>query len=222
MTLTRAAHCALLARLSLGAWLSLAAVACADGGRAAPTPTPTRPPRPTPTEPVGLLPSPTAEMTATPEPTPTIPAPVEANAQNLVQAFIDAPYRVVAVARSPFAPYSLIVANERAPADCGSPDDPQRCTADDTCGSLYTAPTCFFFVEPSFDVAADPATRYVARWPDAPTLSGLVTDSLRFVDARTVEFRAAGGDGAYSVQEVWWLDIVPGALALQSRVETTG
>ena len=24
------------------------------------------------------------------------------------------------------------------PADCGSPDDPQRCAADDTCGSLYT------------------------------------------------------------------------------------
>ncbi|MBP8948778.1 MAG: hypothetical protein KBG73_08040 [Candidatus Promineofilum sp.] len=215
MTLTRAARCALLA------WLSLAAVACADG-RAVPTPTPTRPPRPTPTEPVGLLPSPTAEMTATPDPTPTIPAPVEANAQNLVQSFIEAPYRVVAVAKSPFAPYSLIVANERAPADCGSPDEPQRCTADDTCGSLYTAPVCFFFVEPSFDAAADPATRYVARWPDAPTLSGLVTDSLRFVDARTVEFRAAGGDGAYAVQEVWWLDIVTGALALQSRVENTG
>ena len=70
--------------------------------------------------------------------------------------------------------------------------------------------------------AADPATRYVARWPDAPTLSGLVTDSLRFVNARTVEFRAAGGDGAASVQEVWWLDIVTGALALQSRVENTG
>ena len=86
----------------------------------------------------------------------------------------------------------------------------------------YTAPVCFFFVEPSFDAAADPATRYVARWPDAPALSGLVTDSLRFVDARTVEFRAAGGDGGYTVQEVWWLDIVTGALALQSRVENTG
>ena len=209
MTLTRAARCALLA------WLALAA--CSDRGAAPPTPTPTRAPRPTPTQPVGLLPSPTPE--ATPLPTPTVPPPAEANAQHLVQSFLDAPYRVVAVAKSPFAPYSLIVANERAPAECGSPERPQRCTDDETCGSLYSAPTCFFFVEPSFDAAADAATRYVARWPEVPALSALVTDSLRFIDGRTVEFRAAGGDADHSVQEVWWLDLVTGALALQSRVE---
>ncbi len=210
MILMRAARCALLAGLALAA--------CSDGGAPPATPTPTRAPRPTPTEPVGLLPSPTPEATP-PPPTPTVPPPAEANAQQLVQSFLDAPYRVVAVAKSPFAPYSLIIANERAPADCGSREQPQRCTNDETCGSLYTAPTCFFFLEPSFDVAADPATRYVARWPDAPTLAGLVPDSLRFIDARTVEFRAAGGDGDYSVEEVWWLDLVTGALALQSRVE---
>jgi len=216
MKFTRAAQCVLL----IG--LSLAGAACLSPGNARPTPAATRPPPPTPTEPVGLLPSPTAEAPLpTPEPTPTIPPPVEANAQQLVQAFIDAPYRVVAVAQNPFAPYSLIVANARARADCGSPTQPQRCTADDTCGSFYTAPTCFFFVEPSFDVAADPATRYVTRWPDAPDLAAFVPDSLRFIDARTVEFRAAGGDGGYGVEEVWWLDVVTGAVAMQSRVENT-
>lgn len=216
MRFTRAAQCALLVGLLL------AGVACSPPGGAPPTPTATRPPPPTPTEPVGLLPSPTAEaLLPTPEPTPTIPPPVEANAQELVQAFIDAPYRVVAVAKNPFAPYSLIVANARARADCGSPTQPQRCTADDTCGSFYTAPTCFFFVEPSFDLAADPATRYVTRWPDAPDLAAFVPDSLRFIDARTVEFRAAGGDGGYAVEEVWWLDVVTGAVAMQSRVENT-
>ena len=215
MTRTRLIWGALLA------WLTLAAAACASGvdtPTATPLPAPT--PRPTATEPVGLIPSPTSEATL--EPTPTIPPPVEADAQNLVQAFIDAPYRVVAVARSPHAPITLIIANERSRAECGSPEQPQRCAADDTCGSLYTAPICFFFVEPAFDAAADPATRLVARWPDAPTLSALVTGSIRFIDARTVEFQAAGGDGAYSVQEVWWLDLVTGALALQSRVENTG
>ena len=129
--------------------------------------------------------------------------------------------RVVAVAKSPLAPYTLIVATERSAPECGSAAEPQRCTADETCGSLYTAHTCFFFLEPSFDAAADPVTRYVARWPEAPTLAGLVTDSFRFVDERTVEFRAAGGDGGYSVEEVWWLDLVTGAFALQSRVENT-
>lgn len=75
------------------------------------------------------------------------------------------------------------------------------------------------FVEPSYDAAADPATRYVGRWPEEPTVSALVNDSFRFIDLRTVEFKAAGGDGAYSVEEVWWLDLVTGALAMQSRVE---
>jgi hypothetical protein len=149
-------------------------------------------------------------------------SPVEGSALALIQSFVDAPYRVVAVAKNAFAPYTLIVATERAPADCGSAEQPQRCTSDETCGSLYTSPTCFFFVEPAFDATADPITRYVARWPDEPTVAALATDSFRFIDERTVEFRAAGGDGAYSVAEVWWLDLVTGALAMQSRVEQGG
>jgi hypothetical protein len=148
--------------------------------------------------------------------------PVEGNALELIRSFVESPYRVVAVARNPYAPYALIVATERSPAECGAPEQPQRCTADETCGSLYTSPTCFFFLEPVFDATADPVTRYVARWPDEPTLTGLVVDSLRFIDARTVEFRAEGGDGAFSANEVWWLDLVTGALALQSRVENGG
>lgn len=166
--------------------------------------------------------TPTAEPPPTetpPPPTPTAVSPVQNSALQLIQAFVDAPFRVVAVARSPHAPYSLIVATERAAADCGSLEHPQRCTADETCGSFYTSPTCYFFIEPAFDAAADPATRYVGRWPDEPALAGLVLDSLRFIDARTVEFRAAGGDGGGGVEELWWLDLVTGALALQSRVE---
>lgn len=168
----------------------------------------------TATQPATLTP------TDTPAPTATPVTPVEGSALELIRAFVDAPYRVVAVARNPFAPYTLITATERAAVECGSPEAPQRCTSDETCGSLYTSPTCFFFVEPSFDTAADPATRYVARWPDEPSLAGLAVDSFRFIDARTVEFRAEGGDGAYSVQEVWWLDLVTGAVALQNRVES--
>jgi hypothetical protein len=194
-------------------------VACGDAP-ADPTATP---------RPVVVVPpsaAPTATQTPTPIPTTTPPptpvTPVEGGALELISAFVDAPYRVVAVARNPFAPYTLITATERAAAECGSPEAPQRCTSDETCGSLYTSPTCFFFVEPAFDATADPATRYVARWPEEATISALVTDSFRFVDGRTVEFRAEGGDGAYAVQEVWWLDLVTGALALQNRVEQGG
>lgn len=193
----------------------------------APVPAPTRPSLPpeviAPTPRATATPPPTAAPTI-PPPTPTATAvtPVQGNALYLIQAFVDAPYRVVAVAKSPLAPYSLIVATERSTAECGSPEDPQRCTNDETCGSLYTSPTCYFFVEPAFHAEADPATRYIARWPEEPTVSAIVLDSFRFIDPRTVEFQAAGGDGAYSVQEVWWLDVVTGALAMQSRVEQDG
>lgn len=189
-----------------------------------------RSPSPTPVAPSATNVPPPVQVTATPDlgptpttipatPTPTAVTPVQGNALNLIQAFIDAPFRVVAVAKSPLAPYTLIVATERSTAECGSPEAPARCTSDDVCGSIYSSPTCYFFVEPSFDIAADPATRYVARWPEEPNVSALVNDSFRFIDPRTVEFRAAGGDGAYSVEEVWWLDLVTGALAMQSRVE---
>lgn len=200
--------------------LGIMGLAAGCGGDAA-TPAP-RPPA-TPLPPATLTRPPTVTPTeAPPTPTATPVTPAEGDALTLIRAFADAPYRVVAVARSPHAPYTLITATERSLIECGSPEAPQRCTNDETCGSLYTSPTCFFFVEPAFHVDADPATRYVARWPDEPTVSALVTDSFRFIDARTVEFRAEGGDGGYSVREVWWLDLVTGALALQNRIEQGG
>lgn len=194
------------------------ATGCGDAATPTPRPPATRPPPAATT----ARPTTVAPTEARPTPTTTPIPPTEGDALTLIQAFVDAPYRVVAVARNPHAPYTLIAAAERAAAECGSRDDPQRCTNDETCGSFYTSPTCYFFVEPGFDAAADPATRYVARWPDEPALAALVTDSFRFVDARTVEFRAEGGDRGYSVREVWWLDLVTGALALQNRIEQGG
>lgn len=208
--------------LALGV-IGLGLIGCGRTPDAAPTRALPPPQSITPTLPATATATATAQPTETPpDPTGTAVTPVEGNALNLIQSFLDAPFRVVAVAKSSHAPYSLIITTERAAAECGSPESPQRCTADDTCGSLYTSPTCYFFVEPSFDATADPQTRYVARWPDEPTLAGLTPDSIQFIDARTVEFQAAGGDGAYSVQEVWWLDLVTGALAMQSRVEQVG
>ncbi len=196
------------------------------GCAAAPTPAPTFPPQvetpQPPTQPtVTVAPSPVSTDTPSP-PTPTAATPLETNAEHLIQSFIEVPFRAVAVAKSPHAPYTLIVVTERAAAECGSPDDPQRCINDETCGSLFTSPTCYFFVEPSFHADADADTRYVSRWPDDPTLAGLEAGSIHFIDERTVEFQASGGDGGYSIQETWRLDLVTGALALQSRVEQGG
>lgn len=212
-------------RLAVPAVIGMALGGCSLLSSSPATPAPSRqatsiPATPAPPTSLPLTAAP-PDDTPTPAPSPSPISPVQSSALALIQAFTDAPYRVVAVARNPHAPYTLIIATERSGPGCGSPEAPQRCTNDETCGSLYTSPTCFFFVEPSFDASADPLTRFVSRWPDEPTLSALATDSIRFINDRTVEFQAAGGDGAYSVQEVWWLDLVTGAAAMQSRVENT-
>ncbi len=131
-------------RFPLGAFMVMgvfgfALAGCADSP--VPTPVPTsRPPEiATPTQRPTETRSPTAAPTEPPATVTATPVtPVEGSALELIRAFIDAPYRVVAVAKNPFAPYSLIVATERSAADCGSPEMPQRCTSDETCGSLYT------------------------------------------------------------------------------------
>lgn len=198
--------------------LLLLSVAC-SGEDEPPTPRPspqiaTRPP--TTVEPIAAPVTPTTPPT--PEPTPTVPPPSEVGALGLVQSFVESPYRVIAIARNPHTPNSLVVANRRARTTCGTAERPRRCTDDDSCGSLTTAPTCFFFVEPHFD-APDPLPRFVARWPEEPALAALVPDSIRFINARTVEFRAEGSDDDLTVAEVWWLDLVTGAVALQGQIE---
>jgi hypothetical protein len=172
--------------------------------------------------------SPTAPPLPAPEATPSTTPPTQERTQeppddapDVVAAYASSPYRVVAVAKNPFAPYTVIVAAERASLACGSPEQPQRCWADESCGSLYTSHACYFFVEPSFDAAAEPETRFVGRWPDFPQVNGLAVDSLRFVDAETLEFDAPGGDGCYAVEEVWRLNLTSGDLTRVSQVEQT-
>jgi hypothetical protein len=154
------------------------------------------------------------EPPALPTVSPTLSAsgPISAG---LIQEYVDASYRVIAVARNPFAPYTLVVATERSRGLCGSPEEPVRCRIDDTCGATDTSPICYFFIEPSFPGAADPSTRFVARWPDSPAASALDAASLRFIDGRTVEFVARGLDAGSQIEQLWWLDLVTGAVAQQ-------
>lgn len=153
---------------------------------------------------------------------PTIPATLMASgpiAAGLIREYVDASYRVIAVARNPFAPYTLIVATERSRGVCGRPEEPVRCRIDDTCGATNTSPTCYFFIEPSYPGAADPSTRFVARWPDEPAANALDTDSLRFIDGRTVEFVARAVEVGQQTEEIWWLDLVTGAVAEQGQID---
>jgi len=136
---------------------------------------------------------------------------------DIVSNFIQSSYRVVAVLQNPFAPYSLIIATERSEAQCGSKDDPSRCTDDSSCGSIYTSPNCYFFVEPHFVAHTDASTRFVEKWHSG--IDGLSIDSIKFKDANNVQFDSAGGDAGVGVQAIWNLDLKAGQITQISRQE---
>lgn len=180
------------------------------------------------------LPTETAAPTATAAPTeiatpPPATSPTALSAEghtaepdgaaDIVAGYASAGFRPIAVVKNPYAPYTVIIVAERAPLTCGSQDAPQRCWADELCGSMYTSRVCYFFLEPGFDAAAKPQTRFVARWPEVAGVNALMPDTLRFVDAETLEFTAPGGDSGYSVEETWRLNLTSGELTLVSRVE---
>ena len=177
----------------------------------------------------GPLPTLTPWPTYTPAPTytpfptpitPSLPVPTSdpqfEDRTALIQEFIAAKFRVVSVTVNPYAPYTLIVAARRADIACGDPAKPVRCIADETCGSLYTSPTCYFFLEPAFDISAEPATRFIAAWPPHPgegSIAALQVESIRFLDARTVEFKAAGADGPNVLNVTYRLDLETGEIS---------
>jgi hypothetical protein len=136
---------------------------------------------------------------------------------DIVSDFTKSSYRVVAVLQNPFAPYSLIIATERSEAQCGSKDDPSRCTDDSSCGSIYTSPNCYFFVKPHFVAHTDASTRFVEKWRGG--IDGLNIDSIKFKDANNVQFDSAGGDAGVGVQAVWNLDLKTGQITQVSRQE---
>jgi hypothetical protein len=148
---------------------------------------------------------------------------VTPHSSDIAQEFINASYRVLAVAKNPFAPYFLIVATERSKEMCGDSLNPSRCMNDTSCGSIYTSPNCYFFIEPDFVYGANPETRLIAQWWDEQDhLAGLVLDTIRFTSASGVEFSTAGGDGNFSVRSVWQLDLDTGRITLINREAQTG
>jgi len=164
----------------------------------------------------------TPASTYTPFPipiTPSLPEPTSdpefEDRTALIQEFIAATFRVVSVTRNPYGPNTLIVAARRAPGGCGDPAAPVRCYPDETCGSLYTAATCYFFVEPTFEIGAVPETRFIAAWPPHPgegSIAALQVESIRFLDAKTVEFKAAGADGPNVLNVTYRLDLETGEI----------
>ena len=123
-------------------------------------------------------------------------------ATDLIQEFIAAKFRVVSVTLNPYAPYTLIVADRRSYIGCGDPAAPVRCIADETCGSLYTSPTCYFFVEPTLTVGFGPLVPPQALATKTATRRAIATRN----DARMRDsFRAA----ALSLSALAWTVSAP-------------
>jgi hypothetical protein len=130
------------------------------------------------------------------------------NPQDLIHEYTTSSYRVISLIQNPYAPYVLILVTERSPIGCGSPDAPSRCTDDTNCGSLYTSPTCYFFVEPKFVNGADSATRFVASWSDGR----VQLDSIHFLEAQRVEFHVEEGDYNIRISSTYYLDTKSGEI----------
>ena len=143
------------------------------------------------------------------------------NPQVLIQEYTTASYRVIGLLQNPYAPYVLILATERAPVLCGSPDECRRSTDDTMCGSIYSSPTCFFFVEPNYVHGVDPAPRFVASW--SGVMAGLRIELIHFLNAQAVEFRVTGGDAMTMVIEKYKLDLQTGEITNEESewIETT-
>lgn len=170
---------------------------------------------------------------ATPIPAETLPLPTKtavlpigtpdySQPGDLVQAFQQAPYRVIAVVDNPNYAYTLIVATDRGEVGCGSADAPVRCTNDATCGSLYTSPVCYFFFEPKFIADTFPYPQFVGEWQGG--LDALLVESLTVSDSGLIRFESAGGDAGCGVQASWEIDTatrqVTNLLEQQTCIET--
>jgi hypothetical protein len=173
------------------------------------------------------LPSQTAYPTYTPFPSP-LPFPLDTpvssfpatpsldatqRALAVIHAYPISSYRFIGQIVNPYAPYFLVVVTERSAAVCGSSDQPERCLDDSACGSIYSSPTCFFFVEPQYVHGADPAARFVGSWSGG--LGSLDMHSLHFLDAQNVEFQAAGGDAMTMSFATYKLNLQSGVITTE-------
>jgi|GEM_PF-6637378 len=162
--------------------------------------------------------SPSGPVVASPT-TSRNPTPVSTR-HSLVDEFVNSAYRVLGVVENTKAPYYLIIATERARADCGSEGEPERCVNDAACGSMYTSEYCYFFVEPAYANGADPQTRFVARWrSEKDEMDSLEIASIRFLSASRMRFQSSGGDGCVGVSNLWELNLTDGAIRHISRDE---
>jgi len=137
--------------------------------------------------------------------------------RDITEEYISAGYRVLAVRDNPAGYDTIIVATERAKDDCGAPDHPQRCMNDTLCGSLYSQPTCYFFLEPQYHYVANPKTRFIAK---LERKGALQIDTIKFKGEDKATFETVEGDAGWHMRALWTLDLKSGEITLDTKEQS--
>jgi hypothetical protein len=69
----------------------------------------------------------------------------------------------------------------------------------DSCGGIYSAETCYFFLEPTYNADASPL-RYLGAWTSGTVAAIGPGTKFVFVDDQNVKFSINGGDGGASTE----------------------
>lgn len=164
------------------------------------------------------------ELAATPDLAPVgnagtgIPGSTD-DAPDPVAEYMESGFKVVAVVPNPFYPPNR-AAETLAEKSHALHVVAERGINDYACGGMYVPSTCYFFLEASYYDTPD--RTFIGAWKNdfAVLQARDGSDAIRFVDANTIEFKAAGGDAGYGVVETWRLDLGTGTFTLLSKDET--
>jgi hypothetical protein len=123
---------------------------------------------------------------------------------NVANDYSKSSFKVIKIIKSDKSPSTLYVVTERDHHDFANRGN------DTACGSIYTEPTCYFFLEPDFDVRAEPL-KYLGKWSGG--LGGLGPESnIFFYDADNIRFESGGGDGGVLEDVIYNLNISTGKI----------
>lgn len=126
---------------------------------------------------------------------------------DIENSYLNANFRVLFVEKHPTEPYFLVVATDRPKKG------EEEMGNNAACGSIYTQPMCYFFIEPA-DYFGAPKKRFVGTYtiPKDGETGAISFDSIEFTDKNIVEFQTMSGDAGFGI-EVWWsFDIDTGEL----------
>jgi hypothetical protein len=125
----------------------------------------------------------------------------------LIKEYEKSSYKVVTLVPNPFGKFPgyevLYVVTNRG-------------INDDSCGGLYSAGSCYFFLESTYHNG--PTAKYVTTWGGGPT--GIGRESIKFIDVDTVRFTGTFGDAGVGILETWELNVRTGSSTRTSQVRT--